>query len=279
MKCTKSIRRTQKITYNDSEVDYPEDGFYRDQEITSPCGHLAMDVFATYAHENWYISVNLAFTINATFAHFMIPKASANCKYDHLQFEDTEEQSNIRRFCGKRSPFTVIPNYSFIKLTLDISWTIFATDASFRLFYQVVDKYRYVMPGKADFENIERDSSLSYQFFWKYSLMEHNDHSLYSLHFQVDVGYYISATVDVESLSKNALIEVFDGPSANCYKLKELKSAGFDDSINSVGTSLLLVFYSHSYFADIIITSASQYHSETDQSHMVIHDIIAWQNL
>jgi hypothetical protein len=281
MKCSRDTGTPRTIEFRDFEMVYEPAELV---DFQTPCGKIAAEIVGTYARENWLITVPPLLTINATFVRMMIPQPTANCRHDHLGLEDREQHTYRGRFCGKRTIFTVIPNVSKLTLTLLISWRVLVAEAYFEMFYQVIDKDQYFITGAGEFENIATNNSLTYGFNYNYYifLLHANkiDYSKGSLHFQVDLGKFVRASVKVNNLSDKSVIKVFDGPSSNCYMISQVTSSGANESYQSFGTSLLFVLYSFSHlFDDVQITfeilphtikqSASMFVSEKEASLVV----------
>ena len=243
MKCTRTGEEMMKY--------YGFDPYHAPPEVMStPCGHIALEVQVTHVNHIWRISVASLLTINATFTHFSIPKATANCTYNSLHIEGHDEEHYSSRFCGKRKRFTVIPNASIIMLSLVISWHFVIPDekSTFDMFYQLTDKYKYIMLGRADFENIQTDTSLVYTISERHCIMKGEDYRASSLHFNVDIGHFVNITVFLRRLGKGTTVQAYDGPSASSYLLKEFYLLYQNESAYSFGTSLLLLVRTNSLF-------------------------------
>ena len=257
MQCTDKENPPEKISniYQDFKVN--PDEFFVDQVeecpwpaqvLTRPCGQIGVEAHVVYLFCSWIISVNYLLTINATFTYFNLPRAMPNCKLDGLQIEDMDQQKSTSRFCGRREPFSVIPNFSRLRFDLQIDWRVTLPERTpaFSMFYQVTATDKYVMPGTADYQNIYTDTSLMYGFLFSNLIMQVKEQSVFSLHFNVDIRFYIHVKFLDTFLADDTVLQVYDGPSKFCHKLTEFQSLGKNETVTSFGTSLLLVLKTRS---------------------------------
>ena len=216
--------------------------------LTRPCGQIGVEADVVYLYCFWIISIDDLLIINATFTYFNLPRAMPNCKLDRLQIKDMDQQNSTSRFCGKREPFSVIPNFSKLRFDLQIDWrfTLLERIPGFSMFYQVTAIDKYVMPGIADYENIYTDTLPMYSFSSSNLIMQVKEQSVFSLHFNVDVRFYIHVEFLAIFLADDTVLQVYDGPSKVCHKLIEFQSLGKNETVKSFKASLLLLLKTRS---------------------------------
>ena len=275
MSCTSHFHRTRmKCTRTDPTLMkfYGLGPHNKPSEVMrTPCGHIALEAHVTYMNRSWLISVASLLTVNITFTHFSIPKATANCKRDGLHVEGYDVRHYSGHFCGKRKPFTVIPNVSSINVRLILGRLLAVPEeeTSFIMLYQLTDKYKYTISGRADFENIETDTSLMYTISENHYIMKYEGYSVCSLHFNVQIGYFVNVKVFLRSLGEGTVVQAYDGPSTSCYLLKEFYLLHRNESASSFGTSLLLLLRTNSLFNNSVSVSFTRLMVEVEKSVIV----------
>ena len=248
MKCRTEIDKPQHLHFYGKYQKHmfkPHSGECWETVNTSPCGQIALIAHATFAYCKWFIRTLRTLTINATFIHFDIPRATLNCKHDRVQIGKSGSQSNVKKFCGRRRPFTVIPNFSMLQMEFHIAWRVIVTHqvSRFTMVYQLTQKNVYIMTGKPEHDNIAMDTSILHTFLPGNRIMAIEEINIYSIHFNVHIDYNVHLNVAINSWTDGTVLQAYDGPSISCYMLKKLTTG---DNITSFGTSLLLTLHSNS---------------------------------
>ena len=229
--------------------------------MRTPCGQIRVEAYATFAWCKWFIHTAPLLTINSTFIHFNIPRASLNCKQDRVEIFEIGEPDHKTKFCGKRKPFTVVPNFSKVQIDFHIVWQVSPQRSNFSMLYQVTKKNEYIIPGKADYENMETNTSVEYHFSMSNRIMSHGTKNVYALHFNVYIDYNVHISVLVSAWPERTTLRVYDGPSAICHLLKQFNGPEENFTAASYGTSLLLLMHSHSKDVSNISIPSFKYHT------------------
>ena len=249
MMCTMEMQHLKKLQFY-RKIRYF--GWGHHEELCSstvmrtPCGQIRVEAYATFAWCKWFILTAPSLTINSTFIHFNIPRASLNCKQDRVEIFEIGEPDHKGKFCGKHKPFTVVPNFSKVQIDFHIVWRASPQRSSFSMLYQVTKKNKYIIPGKADHENMETNTSVEYHFSMSNRIMTHGTKNVYALHFNVYIDYNVHISVLANAWPERTTLRVYDGPSAICHLLKEFNGPEKNITAASYGTSLLLLMHSHS---------------------------------
>ena len=230
--------------------------------LNNPCGYIAT---AAQAYQClWWIIVPPVLTINITFTEFNLPFLNPECIFDHVIIKSFDE-AYVRYYCGRREPFTIIPNVSKLKIIFSIPFghNVPGEVAYFQMFYQVVDHGLYVMNGDKASENTQTDPFLTYQFHPQNQIMKLKETKIYSLHISVDIGFFITVRVLFQTLTgKNSILHAYDGPSTICHILKHFQVSDQYQVASSFGTSLLLLLETASLEeSHISITYSSTRHN------------------
>ena len=250
----RNIYQDFKVNPDDFLPDSVEECPWPTHLLTRPCGQIGVEADVRYLFCSWIISIDYRLTINATFMYFNLPRAKINCKLDRLQIEDMDQQKSTSRFCGRREPFSVIPDFSRLRfdLNVDLRITLPERTSGFSMFYQVTAIDKYVMPGRADYENIYTDTLPTYFFSLSNLIMQVKEQSVFSFHFNVDIRFYIHVEFVAVFLEEDTVLQFYDGPSKVCHKLIEFQSLGDNETVTSFGTSLLLLLKTRSFNKELV---------------------------
>ena len=110
------------------------------------------------------------------------------------------------------------------------------------MFYQVVERDEYIMNGKQASDNTRNDPFLTYQFYPQTRIMKLKEKDVYSLHLNVDIGFFITVQVLAQALAADqSILRAYDGPYTRCHMLKQFHVSAKYQVASSFGTSLLLM--------------------------------------